>query len=1384
VEFRILGPLEAIGPDGPLVVRGAKRRGLLAYLLVHRGQVLSSDRLVDALADDAAGSGATGTVQTYLSQLRKVLPLVGAELTTQPTGYVLELQDDTLDAARFEAMVRAAADERDLGSRVRMLDGALGLWRGAALEEFSWSWAVAERARLDRRRLDALCNRAEARLERGEYLEALSELDALTEEYPLDERLCGQRMLAAYRAGRQADALRSFQQLRRHLAQELGLEPGPELVELERRMLDHDPALRGGAAPRAGAGLQSDDASPVVVATPNGAAEAASDPGDALHNVRTSQLKLGLATVAVLISDLVGSTSMRTRLGDHRADEMERWHEAVVSKAVADYQGTIVKRLGDGAMAIFTTATDAIAAGAAIQTRLDREGRTRGADMLVRIGISAGEVVLEENDVRGLPPTEAARLCARAEGGQILTTALVQQLAESRSAATFESVGAFDLKGLPGPTPLFEVAWPIGETERVPAPEELAGGGHDFDFVGRSAELAALGEEWQRARHTSGLATVLVTGEAGAGKSRLVAEFARAVTPETRTVLYGRCDEVGGYPFQPVAEWLRHFLAHASPATVGMVRARHGAQLSRLVPELVGAYSAADQAQLAADGGDPSALYEAVVGWLTLVSDSGPILLVVDDVQWASRPTLAMLQHVVTSAPRLPALLLATCRDDEVLEPRLAAMLGRFEPAGPVRRVALAGLEREDVVVMVTTSAAGVPHESVDALAQAIHEESSGNPLFVTALAREAASDDLRPTRREPGDVRPPARVMELVVNRLSSLDPLTVDLLQKAAVAGPEFEFSLLRVLASEGDAAGIEERLLDRLAEAVDARYLVELPGMPLRYRFAHGVVRNALIETVPVSQRLRLHRLAGRGLEQLGRAADDRHLAVLAYHFSEAAALGEADRAIDYCRLAADVATQQLAHDEAVALYEKALAVADTAGADDDDRYELLLALGRAQVCAGHRDARQTLFRAYRLAREQRDATRAAEAVLSLNRGFFARTGDTDDEAVEALEETIDLFPDGVDDGTKAALLAALASELVWSQSGDRRFELSDRALAMARRAADPRALARVLVLRNMTILAPDTLSERTANCYELLGLAEEVQDETIRFDAAFHRGGTALEAGDAEAANDMVDLAARVAGRLRQPRFLWQARLMQTAQAVFRGALDDAAFFADEALELGRRAGQSADAFVFHAEQTMEIHRWQGRLDAHLDELRVLAGQSAWDFGYALTRYLYEAGDVEAAGAIYRRIVAQGFLPLRRDMLAAPALYSLAFLATREGDAETAAGLHAALTPFADSFANTTVAKPVGWHYLGMLAAAMGDTHGAEASLRKAIAIHDLVGAPLFRAESEIELARLAVDRGDDALAAELLAAAEASAASRGAALLTRACAALSESLNRE
>ena len=252
-------------------------------------------------------------------------------------------------------------------------------------------------------------------------------------------------------AGRPKPCARS-QQLRRSLTQELGVDPSPEIIDLEHRMLDHDPGLRSGAPhyervepdPSESSGTGADIAARAV---PTGAAPPVYE--DALRSVRaSSDLKLGLATVAVLITDLVGSTQIRTSIGHHRADEIERRHEGVLTRAVADYRGTIVKRLGDGAMAVFTTATDAVAAAGAIQTRLAGEREMNAPALQTRIGVSAGEVVVEADDVRGLPPTEAARLCARASGGQILTTQLVQQLAGGAQCRRIQSVRRVRAEGV------------------------------------------------------------------------------------------------------------------------------------------------------------------------------------------------------------------------------------------------------------------------------------------------------------------------------------------------------------------------------------------------------------------------------------------------------------------------------------------------------------------------------------------------------------------------------------------------------------------------------------------------------------------------------------------------------------------------------------------------------------------------------------------------------------------------------------------------------------------------------------------------------------------------------------------------------------------------
>ncbi len=245
LEFRILGPLEVVEHDRLLVLGGHKQRALLVILLLHRGEVVSTDRLSDELWGERPPASAAKTVQAYVSNLRRALG--AGVLATRGHGYVLETARGQLDVDRFEALVdsgRAALREGDAGRASERLREALAWWRGPPLADFAYEpFAQAEAARLEEERLAALEDRIDADLALGRHAALVGELEALVRGHPLRERLQGQLMLALYRSGRQADALDRYQEARRRLTDELGIEPGPELQELERAILNQDPEL-------------------------------------------------------------------------------------------------------------------------------------------------------------------------------------------------------------------------------------------------------------------------------------------------------------------------------------------------------------------------------------------------------------------------------------------------------------------------------------------------------------------------------------------------------------------------------------------------------------------------------------------------------------------------------------------------------------------------------------------------------------------------------------------------------------------------------------------------------------------------------------------------------------------------------------------------------------------------------------------------------------------------------------------------------------------------------------------------------------------------------------------------------------------------------------
>jgi DNA-binding SARP family transcriptional activator len=254
MEFAILGPLEVRDGPAPVRVPGAKERALLADLLVNAGRVVPADRLVEDLWGDDPPGNPANTLQGRVSALRRALGPAGGALATRPPGYVLEAGPEQVDAGRFERLVaEATAAAAGEGPRAaRQLEEALGLWRGPALAEFAdQPWAQAEAARLEELRLAATEALVELRLAAGGHAGLVGELEGLVAAHPTRERLRGQLMVALYRSGRQADALGAYQRAREVLAEELGIDPSPELQRLHHQILLQDPALEAAAPDRA-----------------------------------------------------------------------------------------------------------------------------------------------------------------------------------------------------------------------------------------------------------------------------------------------------------------------------------------------------------------------------------------------------------------------------------------------------------------------------------------------------------------------------------------------------------------------------------------------------------------------------------------------------------------------------------------------------------------------------------------------------------------------------------------------------------------------------------------------------------------------------------------------------------------------------------------------------------------------------------------------------------------------------------------------------------------------------------------------------------------------------------------------------------------------------
>jgi DNA-binding SARP family transcriptional activator/tetratricopeptide (TPR) repeat protein len=1041
MEFRILGPLEVLDDGRVLELGGQKQRALLAVLLLHANEVVSSDRLIEAVWEERPPPTAGKALQVYVSQLRKLLG--NERVQTKTPGYLLRVGSDELDLERCR---RLLADGRP--------GEALALWRGPPLDEFAYQrFAQAETARLVELRLNCVEERIEQDLAEGRHAELVGELEMLVAEHPLRERLRGQLMLTLYRSGRQAEALEVYQDGRRLYADELGLEPGETLKALQKAILAHDPALDPPTAREPAPDLKPEHERPF---------SADSEP----REVRKTVTVLSLALEPTAGTEAVDPEAQRRTVKQAFAE---------IQAAVDNHGGTIEAISGQAVTAVFGVpaiheddALRAVRAAVELRGRLQAHQPSEGliGRLDVRVGLSTGKVVTGGSDASiqstGRPLIDATRLAQTAGQGELLLDESTYRLV--RHAVDVETRDqALRLLELRAGVPLVR--------SRFDAP-----------MIGRKREQRRLRDAFEQAVGDQSCQLFTILGTAGVGKSRLVREFLADVGVEA-VVVRGRCLPYGeGITYFPLMEAVQELagLDAADPPedVLSKLAAKFEKEtdadvLARRVGELIG---------LTEVGVTSQESFAAVQALFETVARRTSLVVVFDDIHWGESTFLDLIEHLADWIRDAPVLLVCIARP-ELIDVRAGWGGGKLN-ATSILLEPLSNNESAQLVDNLVGSA-GIDRSARNRIVEA----ADGNPLFLEEMLALATEDG-----RDINELVMPPTIQALLAARLDRLDHNERSVIEHAAVEGKVFFERAVSELAPEA--------LRPAVTAAFGSLVRKELirPDRPgfggPTYRFRHLLIRDAAYDAIPKVSRVGMHERFGRWLERATGERSTEYEEVVGYHLEQAyryqAELGTVDESSGFvAREAAErlgsAGRRAFVRSDGPAGVNLISRAVSLLSPEDPLRVELVPNVRVIQGLSGDLSwADRVLTDAIEAAATTGDRSLAAHALVQ--RGLlrlFTEAAVTPDELLEVADRSIRVFDELRDELGLARAWRLRAQAHYLARRAAACAKASEQALEHSRRAGsrfEQQEIVEWLVIA--LLLGPTPASEAAERCRRLL------------------------------------------------------------------------------------------------------------------------------------------------------------------------------------------------------------------------------------------------------------------------------------------------------------